>query len=327
MLTRTEETAAAVAEMDGMLIDEGIDLGDHFSDDETGALEICLEVETSWNALHADMADIEHRAIVNEDAAAGDEGKKTWWRKLVEFFQRAWAAISSWFRRAWDWIDRRYLNGKRWWQDNAARITVQKTEYKTYMAVWTGHPDGVRHVIDSYAKQIRSANSTNVLRDAEHDVGTTSHLFGKMMGNSSPVNATITRASVQNNFDGVGRVMEAFKDFHGEEAAMLRDAIRACKARLAISAMESFRNGYRTDEQAEAERNLRGRMNAAKLKIVLYKKVDAAAIRSCNTIISDSFGAARKMLRESLAPAKERVSSRSAGPQAPPLQLRHARNQ
>ena len=276
---------AAVDEMDQLILEEGITLGDDFSAEEMGAVEICLEMETSWAALVQDMGAIEHKSIVNEDAGILTEGLKSWWTAIINFFKRVWAAISSWFKKAWDWITRRFQNAEKWYKANVKKITATSTKYSTYPFV--ANKDDVTPKQNKLINMIKNAKT----REEVSKLGITRKiLMTDMLGATERKEMTVTKAAVEYHILGGNAWLAALKGAHNVQAAALKGGISFAQ------------QGLRTaDDKAAA--GLKEKVEATKAKLTALKLLDAQTLRAYNFGISDAFAVAKKLLRESKAAA------------------------
>jgi hypothetical protein len=314
MILITENTPRVggnpTAEMDALIAEEGIAPGG-FSDDDTGAMEICLEVETSWGALRGEMAAIEHAAILEASPYADlAVHAAEWWRKMAEFFKRIWASIASWFEGAMAWINTRLRNAEKWWEENGDKITVKETTYSTYPSVT--HATGLVHpiaVMQKLFKSIVNANSEAELE--EYGKGMSVNAFTQeFLGSSSRQTLRIHVADLSVNLKGVKNILGLFKSIHENQGRIVQTALNIAKLG-GRSRMNSDGSSASVEYDPDAKKRA-AEIELAKSKISLSKRLDSIAMRCVNIIISDSFMIGRKMLAESKATATSRSAAAGA---------------
>jgi hypothetical protein len=279
-----EAVDPAVTEMDALIAEEAP--LDCFSGDDMGAVEICLEMETSWAAMVRDMTAIEHKSIVNENAELLNEGLKNWWDAVVRFFTSMWKAISAWFSKALLWISTRFQNAGKWWAANQAKISKTDTSFNTYPAV----AHGVQS-LDAFVKYTAALGAAQTKEAVQAAVGkgAPKEVLTEMLGAAQRSEQTITKAAIDKNLKSASVCIAGFKTSHATQAKALQDGIAAAKKGQAAA--------------GDGAAALKATIDADKAKLSALKALDAQALKAMNTIVSDSFMAAKKMLRESGAPA------------------------
>ena len=275
----------AASEMDQLVLNEGIAVGEFFSDDETGAVEIVLEMETSWAALVQDMAAIEHKAIVNESAEILNEGLKEWWTAIVNFFKKVWAYISSWFRKVWDWVTRRFQNADKLWKANAESITVKSTKFNTYPMVASGAAGNAGKIELNLNKAVDSAKTKEQV-DKLRGKASPKELLGEMLGAKERKELVISKDAIKNILEGSNVWLAGFKASNNTQAAKMKEGIAVANA------------GLKTADGKEAEK-LKKQVELIKAQVAVKKLIDATSVKAINIMISDAFACAKQMLRES----------------------------
>jgi hypothetical protein len=278
-----DTNSVAVSEMDALISEEGI-LIDCFSDDEMGAVEICLEMETSWAALVQDMSAIEHKSIINENEEILNEGLKSWWAAIVNFFKRIWAAISGWFRKVWDWISRRFQNAEKWWKANEKAIPSNATtKFDTYPNIVN---DTTPVEYTKLVVAVKNATSKEAVAKAMKN-GSPKEISKTVLGSDTRSEHTISKASIAKILVGSNVALSAFKNAHSVQAATLRAA-----QNVANTAMKNAD----TKKESGAQKK---QVELAKAQLIAFKSLDGVGVKAVNTGVSEMFAAAKQMLRES----------------------------
>jgi len=281
----SSDNDSATKEMDLLIEEEGIVI-EAFDGDEIGAMEIVLEMETSWNSLNADMALIEHRSIVNEDVEILNEGVKDFFKKIAEWFKKIWAGIVNFFKKAWNWLTSFLKNKEKWWNDNKDKVKAKSVEVKVWPAItkgvnWKAIEALIKSLVVISTTDATSADaSIKKLEDTK-----TEDVKSDILGGSEKSKQTVTVENVTNALTGSTKALASLKASHNVQAAIARKGIKIAEA------------GKKVGEKVDADvMDNKKQIEVLKKGLQEAKRIDAVIIKSASAIISNAAMAGRSLL-------------------------------
>ena len=276
---------AIINELDKMITDDESIVAedfDVFDGDAAGSMELCLEMETSWDALIMDMASIEHASIVNEDEMLLEGKMKSFWDTIVKWAKRVWVSISGFFKKALNFITSHYKNAEKWIADNKDKIDEGKSvEFKCYDEVASGN---ALKNIQTYMKSVKQGaeaivNSAGAKSAGKEFKEENKDLLGKLD------KRTVKVSTLMGNIKGSNQGIADLKSSQAMMAAQLKKIINDA-------------NAAKNNAKSEDVKKAKELISARKKALSLFQKATSRAIKSYSGVISQSLTGVRKSLSE-----------------------------
>jgi len=274
------------AELDQMVANEETIIGedfDVFDGDAFGGAQICLEMETSWNALTMDMASIEHNSIVNEDEALLEASLKGFWDTIVKWAKKIWASISGFFKKVWNMITSVFKNNEKWIVDNKSKFADSVT-FKCSSLTASGN---LQSEISAAMKDIEAEVKNNMSKEEGKDAkGGVKGFKKELMGEKkeSPVKTSTLVGNVTNS----GVFKASLKNLQTRLASTVKQLITTANA---------AKNASDKDGAKEKKKEISG----LKRNVSFLQMETSMLVSVNNKVVSQSMSG----LRKSMSAAKE----------------------